>query len=430
MTSTPPSLTQPEVESFNILSPGYLADPLAYLGAVRERAPIVHLPELGVWVPTRYRDIDRILHDHETFSSAVLQIPPLTPALRELVPTEDEEIVRTLFANQLVFTDPPAHDVQRRSAQRTFTKRQVDRTTGRIEEICDELIDSFAGLGEADLMDRFARRFSLRVVGTMIGLDVDDLERFHGMVTDFSMLLGPSSADAGFLGFTDEQVAARFAGVVEGYRYFAGLVEERRAEPRQDLVTAMLTLADDEGRPVMTTEEILAHLVGIVAAGTDTTSNLVCSLVLRLTREPAVRDAAIADPGLWPAVVEEGLRRESPGDKAVRVVTRDTELAGRTLRAGDKIMVLFAAANGDPDRFADPLAFDIERPGISGSRHFGTGRHFCLGAPLVRPEARIAMEKLYSRLPGLEARLDVAPDFAPTLMRLRNTLPVRWTVRG
>ncbi|WP_181779123.1 cytochrome P450 [Pseudonocardia pini] len=427
MTSSPaPSAT----EGFNVLSPEYLVDPLAYLGAVRLRTPLVHLPELGAWVPTRYVDIDRILQDHETFSSAVLQIPPLSPALKELIPAEDEEIVRRLFAAQLVFTDPPVHDVQRRSAQRTFTKRQVDRTMARIEEICDELIDSFVDRGEVDLMEHFARRFSLRVVGTMIGLDVDDLERFHGMVNDFSTLIGPSSADAGFLGFTDEQVAADFAGVVAGYRYFAGLVEQRRAEPRQDLVTAMITLTDDAGEPVMSTDEILAHLVGIVAAGTDTTANLVCSLVARLTAEPAVRDAAIADPSLWPAVVEEGLRRETPGDKATRMATRDVEIAGQQLHAGDLVLVLFAAANGDPDRFPDPLAFDIDRPGIAESRHFGTGRHFCLGAPIVRPEARIAMEKLFTRLPGLEARQDVAPDFAPTLMRLRNSLPVRWNVGG
>ncbi|WP_156517797.1 cytochrome P450 [Rhodococcus sp. LB1] len=418
----------PILEDFDLLSPDYLNDPMAALYDVRQRTPIFYVPELNCWIPTRYRDIETVLRDATTFSSASAQIPPLSPSLEKLVPKEDEQIVRQLFANQLVFNDPPQHNVERRSAQRTFNRKQVDIVVPAIEKICDELIDGFAARGSADLMESFARRFSIRVVGTMLGLDVNDLDRFQRMVDSFFALMAPAGADAKYLHSNDNQIADSFAGLVEGYHHFARIVDERRACPGDDMASSMIQLKDDDGNSVMTTAQILAHMVGIVAAGTDTTSNLICSMVYRLTLETEVRDAAIADPTLWPAVVEECLRRESPGDKALRTVTRDTELAGYTIPQGSAVLVLFAAANGDPDVFDNPLRLDLRRPEIKESRHFGAGRHNCLGAPIVRPEANIAMRRLYTRLPGLTASLETPPDFEHSMMRARRSLPVRWRI--
>jgi cytochrome P450 len=418
----------PVVEGFNVLSREYLTDPVAYFAEVRKKARIFFAPELQAWILTRYRDIEVVLREDETFSSATAQIPPLSTALRKLVPEEDERIVRQLFANQLIFSDQPVHTIERRTARLTFSRKRIETTRARIEEICTELIDEFAGRGAGNLMEMFARRFTLRVVGTMLGLNVEDLDRFQGMVMHFFSLMAPSTADAAYLGIPDEQVAASFAGLMEGYRYFAKFIDERRESPRDDMATAMISLRDDHGNSVMSTEDVLAHMIGIVAAGTDTASNLIGSIVYRLTLEPGVRDAAIADPSLWPAVVEEALRRESPGDKALRTVTRDTEIAGQHLPKGSAVLVLMPAANGDPEVFPDPLKFDYQRPEIGSSRHFGIGRHFCLGAPIVLPEACIAMEQLYSRLPGLKADIGAGTEFAPTLMRIRTSLPVIWNV--
>jgi cytochrome P450 len=423
----PAAVLGPTRKDFDPLSQEYLRDPMAAYQQIHSETPVFFIPQMGSWIITRYDDVVAALKDVETFSSKSIDIYPLSPSLRELVPHEDDRIVRALMANQVVLTDPPQQTIIRRTAQATFTRKRVDATLDRVQALCDELVEEIAPRGEAELMADFNHRFTLRVVGDMLGLEIDDLPRFQEMIVDFFSLMVPANADVSHMSMPDEEVAARFSRIVDGYRYFATVVEDRRSAPRDDMATAMIELRDGTGAPVMTTEMILAHMIGIMAAGTDTTANLLGSAVRRLTEHPDVRDAALADPTLWPAVVEEALRRESPADKTYRLTTRDVEVRGELIRKGSTVILSFSGANGDAERFPDPLAFDINRPEITGSVTFGVGRHFCLGAPLVRPEARIALEGLFTRLDGLAADMDTPQRFAPLpAMRMREALPVTW----
>jgi len=168
----------------------------------------------------------------------------------------------------------------------------------------------------------------------------------------------------------------------------------------------------------MTTEMILAHMIGIMAAGTDTTANLLGSAVRRLTEHPDVRDVALADPTLWPAVVEEALRRESPADKTYWSATRDVEVRGEMIPKGSAVILSFSGANGDAERFPDPLAFDIDRPDITGSVALGVGRDFlprrAARASRGADRARTALHaaRWSGRRPGRAAALRSPPGHA------------------
>jgi cytochrome P450 len=417
----------PTRDGFNLLSQDYLRDPMAAFQPIHQESPVFFIPALQAWMVTRYEDVAAALKDTDTFSSRSLAIYPLDDELRKAVPPEDDRLARALLADIVVLVDPPAHTNIRRMQQRSFTRQRVATTLEHITRRCDELIDELRPRGEAELMGDFNTRFTMRVVGDMLGLEFDDLPRFTRMVGDFFALLVPVGADSGEFGEMREQIVARFQSLMDGYRYFADFVEARRQEPRDDMASEMIALRDSDGNPAMTVEAVVAHMLGLVTAGTDTTANLLGSAVRRLTEETAVRDAAVADPSKWPSVVEEALRRESPADKTYRVTLRDTEIRGQAIPAGATVILSFSAANGDASVFPDPLKFDIDRPEIANSLAFGVGRHFCVGAPLVRPEATIALERLYARLPGLVADLSVQQDFAPIpAMRLRRSLPVTW----
>jgi cytochrome P450 len=203
-------------------------------------------------------------------------------------------------------------------------------------------------------------------------------------------------------------------------------MEDKREHPGDDLCSAMLALTDEDGRPALSTDEVMAHMVGITAAGTDTTANLIVSMLRMFTERPDQLEIVMNDPDLWDNAVQEGLRRASVALQMGRISTRESEIGGFTIPARAALALSFPAANADPRRFPDPLAFDVRRANASEHLGLGRGRHYCLGATLAPPEARIALETLYRRLPGLEADLDEDQHFVPSLS-IRSVLSQRAT---
>ena len=182
------------------------------------------------------------------------------------------------------------------------------------------------------------------------------------------------------------------------YLTYSAFVEKRRAHPGDDLASAMLALTDEDGRPALSTDQVLAHMVGITVAGTDSTANLIVNMVRLFTEYPDQLELVLDDPSLWENAVQEGLRRSALSVHMFRVSTQESEIAGVTIPARSNLCVSIASANADPDVFPDPLRFDVRRANAREHVAFGRGRHYCLGAALAPPEARIALESLYERV--------------------------------
>ena len=296
-----------------------------------------------------------------------------------------------------------------------------------IEAIADELLDGLVEQGSCDLMQDFALQLTVRVVGTMLGLPQDMIPGFLAWIGDVFAVLAPIEMKAEDVAVPDDQLVATFERLYSAHLVYLELLEQRRANPGEDLASAMLALTDDEGQPALSTDQVLAHMVGITAAGTDTTAALITNMVRYFTADHGQLQTVLGDPPLWDNAIREGLRRSGVALHTLRITTRESELDGVTIPQGSNVWLGNAAANADPAKFPDPLRFDVRRDNAGEHLGLGLGRHYCLGAPLVPPEARIALQRLYQRLPNLEADLDQDLQFLPSpAVRVMLSQRVSW----
>lgn len=359
---------------------------------LRDVHPVYRDADRGVWALSRYDDVRRAAGDAETFSSERTSISQgLLPMLQSL--------------------DPPLHDDLRNLVNRVFTARRVAAMEPRIREIARELIDAFAARGSADLLRDFAAHLPSRVIGEMIGVPPERREAFLEWTEAF-VAADPAKTRA--------QGATSAATNI--YQEFAKLIAERRSEPRDDLMSALLD-AEIDGRR-LTERELLGFCFVLIVAGNDTTSNLIANGAVLLARHPEPRARLAAEAPRIPDAVEEMLRYEAPSQALPRIATRDVTLHGVTIPAGDEVMLVFGAANHDEREFEDPDVFDIDRP-IRRHLSFGQGRHFCIGSHLARLEARVAFEELLARLPHFE--LAARPRWVASIWaRAYEGVPVRF----
>jgi cytochrome P450 len=414
--------------SFDPGSPEFLADPQAALQPLLAESPVFFHEPLGMWFVLRYDDVKGVLENFETYSSHAYKGLPVPPRLRDRIPEEWERVGEVVQGGQMINMDPPPHTSQRRALQRTFTPRRVEGAKPDIQAIADDLIDGLADRGSCDLQQDFAMQLTVRVVGTMLGLPQEMIPGFLAWIGDVFAILAPIDLRPEDVTTPDDELVATFERLYAAYQTYADLLDERRADPGDDLPSAMLTLTDEDGRPALTTDQVLAHMVGITAAGTDTTAALITSMVRWLTQCPDQLELVLDDPSLWDAAIREGLRRSGVALHLFRRATRESELGGVTIPAGSSLSLSIVAANADPARFPDPLRFDVRRENAAEHVGLGYGRHYCLGAALVPPEARIALETLYRRLPGLRADLDQELEFVPSpVVRVMTSQRVSWT---
>jgi cytochrome P450 len=413
----------PEISGFDPFANAYRLDSAAAVQATLRTCPVGWFSPMNCFMVLRYEEARAVLRDYETFSSQLfraLTTPGLDP--------ERERVVRLVIEGQALNMDPPAHTGERRLLQRSFTNSQVTSALPDVKRIAHELIDAFFDRGSCDLMNDYSYKLSLRTVAGMIGFPAEELPAFEGFITDIFTLMFPLNAARNPL-MTPARIAEAALRTHTAYTVFSEFVESRRRRPCGDLASTMLALHDDGGRPLMTNDAALAHVVGITVAGTGTTANLIGSVARGLSAEPEILAEVRADPTLWEQVVEEGLRRWPPSSTLYRLATRDAELAGVRIPAGSMVAVNVAAANADPAHFPDPLRFDPRRPNVTDHLGFGAGRHFCLGSPLARPEARIALETLYDRIPDFTADLSQEVEFAANFVaRSMLSLRASWSV--
>jgi hypothetical protein len=376
----------PEIDLF---APSFQRDPYPGYRELREKRPVYREPRCGNYVLTRYADVLGALRDWPLFSSRQ-GVAPFGP---------DRGF-------SLTSLDPPRHDRLRALVNRAFTPRRVAESRAQIEALVAELLDPVAS--EFDLVSAFSHPLPVFVIARMLGVPPErraDFKRWSDAI--IGLLERPKSPD--------DQRAIR-----EISAYFAELALERRKEPGEDLVTALVQAEVDGER--LTRSELLGICVQLLVAGNETTTNLISNLVDVLADRPDLWRALRHDRSLVAATVEESLRHDSPAQNLARTCVRETELHGVRIPAGARVLLSFGAANRDPAEFDDPDAFRLGRE----ARHiaFGFGVHYCLGAPLARLEGSVALEGLLDRFARLE-RAPGAERVLSTVIRGFERLPIR-----
>jgi cytochrome P450 len=327
--------------------------------------------------------------------------------------------VMRILQDSMFNTSGEDHARVRRLFGRAMVAGQVAELEPMITRIADDILDRLAGSGRGgepvDFMAGFAVPFPSDVIGELLGVPAADRARLLPLVRVFDSIL-----DLGQHSFAE--IRAADAAGTELYGYFQALLAERRAHPREDLISGLARLPEQDP-DVITEEQLLANLVVVFNAGFRTTANLFGNGLPLLTAHPEALAALRADPALAPAYVEEILRFDPPVHFAARCALADTEIAGIPVAEGQLVLVLMGAANRDPSRFADPDTFDPTR---EDNHHlaFSIGPHYCLGAVLGRTEGRIALPRLLDRFPDL-ALAEPPAERRALILRGHARLPVR-----
>ena len=381
----------------DLSSPSFKANPYPFYARLRAEAPVwrTTLPGKRVaWLVTRYEDIAGVLKD-DTFAKDKLNaMDPQQRAKTPWVPG----FLKPLERNMLDLDDPD-HARLRALVSKAFTPRLIERLRGRIEELCEGLLDAMereAGRrGGTDLVAGYALPLPATVIAELLGVPAEDYKKFHR----WSSKLVSVSSGRDMLRF--------LPAALSFVRYLRKLVGRRRADPRDDLVTALIR-AEEAGEK-LSEDELLALAFLLLVAGHETTVNLISGGTLALLEHPEQKEKLKSDPSLVKPAVEELLRYTSPVEMATeRYAREDVEIGGMTIPRGELVLAVLGSANRDERHFADPDALDLAR---DPNRHLAFGRggvHHCLGAPLARMEGHIAIGALLRRFP--RARLAVAPE--------------------
>ena len=389
---------------FNPMDPEFVADPYPTYHRLRAEDPVHHSP-LGFWVLTRYEDVVAALRDPRLIKEPIAAFV----AARFGAPMP-------AMGLSMLDRDPPDHTRLRGLVNKAFTPRVVEGLRPHIQKIVDGLLARVEGAGTMDLIEEFAYPLPVTVICQMLGVPVEDRERFKQWGLDIArgldaILLPPDSDVA------RRSVAARRALA----DYFRALIAERRAAPRGDMLSDLI--AAEEAGDKLSEDELLATCILLLVAGHETTVNLIGNGTLALLRHPDQLRRLREDPGLIGSAVEELLRYDGPVQRTARIPSADVTFDGRTIAKGEMVMPFIGAADRDPAQFPDPDRLDLTR---TDNRHiaFGWGIHFCLGAPLARVEGQIAIGTLVQRLPRLALATD-RPEYRQSLtLRGLTTLPV------
>lgn len=328
-------------------------------------------------------------------------------------------LIGPLNPPSLLVTEPPSHTRYRRLVTKVFSARAVERLRARTQQIADDLLDELAAAGPdavIDLVPSYAAALPVTVIAEILGVPEAD----HGVVLDF----GTGAAPSLDLGLSWPDFRAVESALRDFDAWLTEHLERLRREPGDDLMSQLVAVRDDESGQGLTLAELKATAGLVLAAGFETTVNLLGNGVALLDQHPEQRELLTRRPELWPNAVDEILRHDPPVLLTGRVATADTEVAGTRMRAGSVVVALLAAANRDPEVFADPDRFDVARPNAREHVSFSAGRHFCLGAALARMEGEVGLRSLLTRFPDLA----VAPGAhrrTTRILRGYRTLPVR-----
>lgn len=391
--------------SFDPFASDWRRDPYPVYRRLRDEAPVHYSAEREIYSVTRYDDVMRVLRTPDLFSSRAMftmlmsggsdKLPPLSLDLVRFLARMAWKTRMNPFefqtARNLIAEDGESHAKLRAIVNRGFTPKRIESWEGRAREIVESCVEPLRRGQPFDVVTQLAIPLPVTLIAEMLGVPAErhaDFKRWSDMIIDFSS--GPGRDDPFSkkyrLGFSELMVCLK------------ELVKQRRSKPEDDLVSVIV--AEQDGEAGLSVREVIQFVMLLMAAGNETTTNLIGNLVNALLDHPEQAEKVANDPSLVPDLVEEGLRYDAPVQLVFRTTTRDTELRGTKIPEGSFVAAYLGSANRDERRFEAPDRLDVTRkaqpfPG------FGFGKHFCLGASLARLEARVALEAILPQFPGL-----------------------------
>lgn len=415
------------------------ADPYPFYAKLRAQDPIHWDEEMGFWVLSRYSDIAALYND-ERFSRAQGLMRGF-----ERLPDPEKRIAEPVyhsFAQTVFYADPPYHTHLRGLMNHAFTPRRVERLRPTVQSLVDELLDAAQARGEMDVIRDLAYPLPVMVIAELLGLPARDRAQFKKWSDDLFAILGT-------VRHKSHDLLERAAHSLEEMTaYVRDLSRARRDRPGDDLLSALISVSDEESEAAcphphpsasphatgglvhertassaLTEEELVANVNILLSTGHETTTHLLGNGILALLQHPHQLRLLKGNPSLLDSAIDEILRYDNPVQITYRSALEDAEIGGRLIRKGDLVNTIIASANRDPERFTNPDQFDITR---SEGRHlsFGLGIHYCIGAPLVKLEAEIAFETILRRFPRLRMKSNVLEWQEHPIFRGLKSLPV------
>jgi len=367
------------------------ANPVPFIEEVRTMGPIVKCRLVHMTVD--YKIVNDLLRsdDFHVFGMGT----NLPKPLQWLADRTRPDQLHPIQPPSMLSVEPPQHTRYRKLVSSVFTTRAVAALRDRVQDSANALLDELADAGDVDIVERYCSRLPVTVIGDILGVPDDARPR----ILEFGELAAPSLD----IGLTWRQYQSVQRGIGLFDEWLSNHLHELRRNPGDDLMSQIIVASEDaEGGP-LTHQELLATAGLVLAAGFETTVNLLGSGIRMLLDTPEHLDTLSARPELWPTAVEEILRLESPVQLSARIATKDTEIEGLTVRRNQGVILYLAGANRDPKVFDDPHRFDIERHNAGKHLSFSGGRHFCLGAALARAEGEVGLRTFFERFP--DARL-------------------------
>ena len=399
----------PQALLLQLLDPSNRANPYPAYDQIRASGPL-QLPGIGLTVFSSYDHCDQVLR-HPFSASDRLKS---TAAQREIAEGADP---RPMGTPGFLFLDPPDHTRLRKLVSKAFAPKVVKALEPDITALVDGLLDKAAAAGRFDVIADLAHPLPVAVICRLLGVPIEDEPQFSRASAVLARALDPIYT---FTGEATESFDEFMQAGLWLRQYLRDLIARRRSDPGEDLMSGLIHV--EESGDQLTEEEIVATCNLLLVAGHETTVNLIANAILAMLRHPRQWAALGADPARVSAVVEETLRYDPPVQLMARIAADDMTIGGTTVPKGDVMMLLLAAAHHDPTAIDRPGEFDPDRETI---RHlgFGKGPHFCLGAPLARLEAAVALSAITASLPN--ARMDGEPRYKPNLtLRGMASLPV------
>jgi cytochrome P450 len=394
----------PDGAGFNPFGSSDFADLYQQLEIARNESPIFYSEPFRMWIVSRHDDVLKILKDADRFSSST------RPIILSSFPDEVRAVLEkthTFSAPNLAFDGQPAHDRLRGPVAKYFSARAMIRRESRMREIITRCFEEITDGSPLDLVESFARPAASRVIIDLAGLpaeDHDKIMRYHRAVTAF-FFGKPEPED--LLGYAED--------VRELEAYLADVIEQCRTDPRDGLISYLLDLVAKGEADYSTAEMISLISFDILAAGIRPAGFVLVNMCRELLRDPQHWDSLRADSSLFDSAFNEALRRSGIGIGVFRATTTDVEVAGVPIPEGAALWVLVSSANYDESRFPNPMVFDPHRKGLASSLHFSQGLHYCLGSYLARTIARVGIELLMQRHPGMRLVQDQVIEYEPSI---------------